>query len=149
MRRPLLVALLLVVLGPACKTAGPQAPPGATVLPEPLGEYPGELRILRHRGDERTVKVEPGERSSGTCAVAVHIRSVTLEKGTARFSLDTVGLPKVGGQAARCQRAQPGLALLVEGLGEDPGLCHRRHPERRTQPIGRRQRIPLRIPDPG
>jgi len=116
MKRSLLVVLSLAILGPACKTAGPRTPPGAAVLPAPLGEYPGELRILRHVGDDRTVKVKPGERRTGSCDVAVHIRVVTFEKGTARFSLDTIGLPKADGQAPRCPRAQPGLALLVEGL---------------------------------
>ncbi len=117
MRRPLLIVLLLVALGPSCKTAGPPTPPGAVVLPEPLGEYPNEVRILRHLGDEQTVKVKPGERRSGSCDVAVHIRSVTYDEGTARFALDTIGLPKTGDEAPpRCKRARPGLALLVEGL---------------------------------
>ena len=116
MKRSLVVTLLLAVLGPACRTAGPQGPPGPAVLPEPLGEYPGELRILRHAGDTQKITVKPGERRASSCDVAVHIRAVTLEKGTARFALDTVGLPKAGGQAARCERARPGLALFVEGL---------------------------------
>jgi TonB family protein len=116
MKRSLLVVLLLVVLGPGCKTAGPPTPPGAVVLPEPLGEYPNEVRILRHPGDEQTVKVKLGERRSGSCDVAVHIRSVTYDEGTARFALDTIGLPKAGDEAPRCKRARPGLALLVEGL---------------------------------
>jgi len=118
MKRHLLVAMLLVVLGPACKSAGSRAPSGPAVLPDPLGEYTGELRIIRHAGDKQTVKARPGERPAGTCELAVRVRAVTFEKGTARFSLDTIGLPKVKGQAARCKRAQPGLLLLVEGLTE-------------------------------
>jgi hypothetical protein len=116
MTRRLLVFLAFVVLAPACKTAGPKAPPGPPVLPEPLGEYTGELRILRHEEGERTLKARPRQAPSGDCHVAVHVRAVALEKETARFSLDTIGLPKVRGQAARCRRAQPGLTLLVEGL---------------------------------
>jgi hypothetical protein len=127
MKRHLLVVLLAVVLGPACKTAGPRVAPGAP-LPEPLAEYTGELRILRHEEGERTLKARPEEIPAGGCHVAVHVRAVTLEKETARFSLDTVGLPKVRGQAAGCRRAQPGLMLLVEGLaaGTDPSTMRAR-----------------------
>ncbi len=117
MKRHLLIAaLLLVVVGPACQSAGSRAPAGAAELPDPLGEYIGELRVIPHSGGKQTVKVRPGERPVGTCELAVRVREVTFEKGTARFSLDTIGLPKVKGQAAKCQRAQPGLMLLVEGL---------------------------------
>jgi TonB family protein len=86
------------------------------VLPEPLGEYRDEVRILSHLGDEQTVTVKPGERPSGSCDVAVLIRTVTYDRGTARFGLDTIGLPKAGDEAPRCKRARPGLALLVQGL---------------------------------
>jgi TonB family protein len=117
MKRPLLVALLLVVLGPACKTAAPPAPPGPAMLPEPFGEYPGEVRILPGVGDDQTIRVEPGKpRKAGSCDLAVHIRSVTLDEGRARFALDTIGLPQVGGQPGRCPKARPGLALFVEGV---------------------------------
>ncbi len=120
MKRHLLVVgmLLVVVVGSACRSAGSRAPAGAAELPDPLGEYIGELRVIPHTGGKKTVKVRAGERPVGTCELAVRVREVTFEKGTARFSLDTIGLPKVKGQAAECQRAQPGLLLLVEGLGE-------------------------------
>jgi hypothetical protein len=120
MKRHLLVGLLVVVLGPACKTAGPRIAPGAP-LPEPLDEYPGQLRILRHEDGKRTVKARPGQAPVGDCQVAVYVRAVTFEKETARFALDTVGLARVRGQATGCRRAQPGLALLVEGLA--PGTA--------------------------
>jgi TonB family protein len=117
MKRPLLVALLLAVLGPACKTAAPPAPPGAAMLPEPFGEYPGGVRVLPRVGDDQTIRVEPGKpRKTGPCDLAVQIRSVTLDNGAARFALDTIGLPRVGGQTARCPKARPGRALIVEGL---------------------------------
>jgi len=119
MKRSFLAVVLLVVLGPACKTAGPPAPSGPPTLPAPLAEYEGELRILRHQGDQKAVEARPGEPLSGDCDVAVHVRSVALEKGAARFSLDSVGLPKVRGQAAACKKAQPGLTLRLEGLTGD------------------------------
>jgi hypothetical protein len=46
------------------------------------------------------------------------VRAIALEKGAARFSLDTLGLPKVRGQAVPCEQARPGLLLFVEGLSE-------------------------------
>lgn len=116
MKRSFLVVPLLVVLGPACKTAGPPAPSGAATLPAPLAEYEGEMRILLHQGDQKAVEARPGQALSGACDIAVHVRSVALDKGAARFSLDTVGLPKVRGQAADCKKAQPGLMLTVSGL---------------------------------
>jgi hypothetical protein len=119
MKRWFLAVVLVVVLGPACKTAGPPAPSGPATLPAPLAEYEGELRILRHLGDEQTVKARPGEAISGGCDVAVHVRSVSLERGVARFSLDSVGLPKVRGQAVDCTKAQPGVTLRLEGLTGD------------------------------
>jgi hypothetical protein len=122
MKRSLLAFAALVVLVPACKTAGPKARLGPPVLPEPLDEYAGELRILRHKEGDKTLKTRPQEALSGGCHVAVYVRAVEYEKETARFSLDTVGLPKVRGQATTCRRAQPGLTLLIEGLagGTDP-----------------------------
>ncbi len=128
MNRRLLAFLALVALAPACKTAGPKGPLGPPVLPEPLGEYTGELRILRHEDGKKTLKARPGETPSGGCHVAVQVRAVALEKGTARFSLDTVGLPKVRGQATRCRKAQPRLTLIVEGLaaGADPSTVRAR-----------------------
>jgi hypothetical protein len=119
MNRHLLAFLALIILAPACKTAGPKAPPGPPVLPEPLGEYTGELRILRHEEGEQTIKARPGQAPTGGCELAVEVRTVTLEKETARFSLGTLGLPKVRGQAVRCRGVRPGLGLLVEGLTRD------------------------------
>jgi hypothetical protein len=119
MKRSLSIALLLVVLGPGCRTAGPKTPPGPPVLPDPLGEYAGELRSLRHEEGKQTIKARPGQAPAGSCELAVRVRTVTLDKETAHFSLDTLGLPKVKGQAVRCRRARPGLRLLVEGLTGD------------------------------
>lgn len=119
-----LAVLLLLVLGPACRSAGPHAPAGPATLPEPLAEYQGEIRILRHAGDEQTVKAATEEDLGRGCDVAVHVRAVALDKGAARFSLDNIGLPKVRGLAVRCEQARPGLLLFVQGLAEgtDPSV---------------------------
>ena len=118
MKLHLLAVLLLIALGPACKTAGPPAPAGPAVLPEPLGEYRGEIRLMNHTGEDREVETRAGVRPPGSCALAVRVHDVSFEKGTARFSLHTVGMPSVRGQEARCRKAQPGLQLRVTGLAE-------------------------------
>ena len=74
-----IAALVLVVVGPACQSAGSRAPAGAAELPDPLGEYIGELRVIPHAGDKQTVKVRPGERPVGTCELAVRVRQVVAE----------------------------------------------------------------------
>jgi hypothetical protein len=116
MKRQLFVVVLLMALVPACRSGGPKTPAGPAVLPDPLAEYRGQYRVLPHQGDERRVRSRPGERVSGSCDVAVHVREVGLDNGVARFSLDIVGLPKVRGKEPDCERANPGLMLLVEGL---------------------------------
>jgi len=118
MTRQRLAVLLLLVIGAACRSAGPQTPAGPATLPEPLAEYQGEIRVLRHGGDEQTVKVRTEKDLTGGCDVAVHVRTVALDKGAARFSLDNIGIPKVRGRATPCQQARPGLLLFVEGLAE-------------------------------
>jgi hypothetical protein len=119
MTRQEVAVLLLLVLGTACRSAGPQTPAGPATLPEPLAGYQGEVRVLPHGGgDAQTVKAGPGKELAGGCDVAVHVRAVAFEDGTARFSLDNIGLPKVRGRAERCEQVRPGLLLFVEGLGE-------------------------------
>jgi hypothetical protein len=119
MKRQLLVVAFLAALLPACRSGGPKTPAGPAALPQPLAEYQGAYRVLPHEGDERRVQSRPGTSLSGSCDVVVHVRQVGLDGGVARFSLDNVGLPKVQGKAPDCERAQPGLMLLVEGLPED------------------------------
>jgi hypothetical protein len=118
MTRQRLAVLLLLSVVPACRSAGPHRPSGPAVLPPPLAQYQGEIRILRHAGDEQKVQVGTVEDLTGGCDVAVHVRTVALDGDTARFSLDNVGLPRVKGRSASCERARPGLLLFVEGVGE-------------------------------
>ena len=78
MTRQRLAVLLLLALGPACRSAGPHAPAGPATLPEPLAGYQGEIRILRHAGDEQTVKAVTEKDLAGGCDVAVHVRAVAV-----------------------------------------------------------------------
>ncbi len=120
MKRPLSGALLLGLLLPACRAAGPKAPPGAPVAPDLLGSYVGESRLLRHRGDERNLSLKARDRPAGECDVAVRVRKAAFEKGAARFSLDTVGLPSLGGREPRCKRVHPGTQLVLTGFPAAP-----------------------------
>jgi hypothetical protein len=117
MKRPGYSLLLLALLVPACKTAGPKGPAAAApALPDLLRSYEGDLRILLHKGDERALTLGLGQSTSGACDLAVRIRSVALEKGAVRFGLETVGLPRVGEHGVTCKRLEPGLQLALTGV---------------------------------
>jgi hypothetical protein len=112
-----LVPLLLL---PACQSA-PKAPAsGPQPLPELLRPYEGALRVLPARGDEKTLALKAGQALVGSCDVAVRVRSVAWDAGTARFSLETVGRPRVGEQRGRCKELLPGRQLSVAGLPGGP-----------------------------
>jgi hypothetical protein len=113
--------LLLAVLAPACQTANPKAAPAAPALPpDLLRPYEGALRVLPHWEDERTLTLRPGERLTGECDVAVRVRSVAFDKGTTRFALDTVGLPRVGKRGMKCKRVEPAIQLVLTGAPSGP-----------------------------
>jgi len=109
--------LLLALLAPACKTAAPKAPPAAPApLPDLLRPYEGARRVLAHKGDERALTLKAGASLTGTCDVAVRVRSVAFETGTVRFALETVGLPRVGERRVTCKRLEPEIQLALTGL---------------------------------
>jgi hypothetical protein len=113
--------LLLALLAPACKTAGPEAPPAAPApLPDLLRPYEGARRVLAQKGDERAITLKAGAALVGTCDVAVRVRSVAFETGTARFALETQGLPRVGERRVTCKRLEPEIQLVLTGLPSGP-----------------------------
>jgi hypothetical protein len=108
---------LLALLVPACKTAGPKGPPSPpTPLSPLLRPYEGALRVLPHRGNERALTLKAGAGLTGDCDVAVRIRSVAFDNGTARFALENLGLPRVGERRVKCKRLEPGTKLVLTGL---------------------------------
>ena len=112
--------LLLAALLPACQTA-PKAPPATTApLPDLLRPYVGALRVLPGRADEKALTLKPGDVLAGTCDLAVRVRSVAFDQGTARFALETVGEPRVGERRPSCKRLQPGLPLVLTGFAAGP-----------------------------
>jgi hypothetical protein len=112
MKRSLAV-LAVVLLSGACKTAGPRM----TTVPagrDPLRPYIGEVRVLRHRADQKSVTAS-AKPLSGDCDMVVRVRAAGFQKGGALFSLDTVGRPAVGGREPRCRTIQPTVQLLLAG----------------------------------
>jgi len=121
MKRSLVGLLLLALLGPACKTGGAKAPPAPPAPPpDLLRPYEGALRVLSHKGDVRTLTVKAGDSLTGDCDVAVRVRSVVFAEGTARFALETLGLPRVGESRVRCKRLEPDLQLALTGFASGP-----------------------------
>lgn len=115
------LSVVPLLLLPACQSGGPKAPPARPQpLPELLRPYEGALRVLPARGDEKTLALKAGQALVGACDVAVRVRSVAYDSGTARFSLESVGRPRVGEQRGRCKVLVPGRQLTIGGLPAGP-----------------------------
>ena len=122
MKRGLAVLLIALAL-PACKSAAPKEPAAAPVPPDVVRGYVDQLRILRHQAVEGARLLDAKRSLAGECDVAVRVRTAAFEKGSLRFGLETIGLPRDGGRPARCQRIQPEGRIALTGFGEslDPG----------------------------
>ena len=120
MKRSWYGLLLLALLAPACKSA-PKAPPATQAqMPDLLRPYDGALRIVPHKGDQKAIRLKAGQALTGACDMAVKVRSVAYDDGTARFALLTVGQPRVGERRVRCKRLEPELQLTLTGLPPGP-----------------------------
>ena len=113
------VALLAVGLA-GCRTGGSDAPPGFADPAELLRPWVDRVRIFRHYGDQRSVSLRPGEREAGDCDVAVRVGSVAFERGAARLSLFSVGLPSVEDRRPQCSDPIAGMQLVLEGFAVSP-----------------------------
>jgi hypothetical protein len=120
MKRSWTGLLLLALVAPACQSSGPKPKPAPPApLPEALRPYQGALRVLLRGGDAKALTLKPGQAPAGSCDVVVRIESLVFGGGTARFSLESVGLPRVGERPRqRCKRLEPELALTLSGLPE-------------------------------
>jgi hypothetical protein len=110
--------LLLALLVPACQTA-PKKPASAAPLPDLLRPYEGALRVLPGRADEKALTLKPADVLTGACDVAVKVRGLAFDKGTVRFSLESIGQPRVGDRRPKCKELQPGMQLVFTGLDPD------------------------------
>jgi hypothetical protein len=115
-KRSVLFVLVLALLGPACRTAGPQVTPAAPVATDPLRVYVDELRLLQQQGDKRRIQIRAGDKSTGPCAAAVRVRAAAFVKGSARFSLETLGVARTRSRETGCRRLQPEQELVITGI---------------------------------
>jgi hypothetical protein len=83
---------------------------------DPLRHYVGEVRFLRGKADERSLTIKPQQRLAGDCDMAMRVRDARFVGEGARFSLETVGRPRVGGREPRCRDIQTGMQLVLAGL---------------------------------
>ena len=120
MKRSWYGLLLLALLAPACKSASKVPPATGPEMPDLLRVYDGALRIVPHKGDQKSIRAKAGQALTGACDMAVKVESVNYNDGTARFALLTVGQPRVGARRGRCKRLQPELQLTVTGLPGGP-----------------------------
>jgi len=120
MKRSKRSLLLLALVLPACHTNPKPAPATGVALPELLRPYLGALRVLPGRGDEKLLRLKPGEPLAGGCDVAVRVASVAFEQGEARFALDGVGQPRMGDKRPKCKVFLPALQLVLIGLPAGP-----------------------------
>jgi hypothetical protein len=119
---PVVALVLGGTVGSGCRSAGP-ARPQATgpARTDPLAGWVGETRILRHRGDQGkwSVKQQDLRSASGQCDVAVEVRQARFDRGTAAFTLETIGRPRLarrGARQERCADDQPQIAFSVSGF---------------------------------
>jgi hypothetical protein len=120
MKRSWYGLLLLALLAPSCKSA-PKAPPQAPApLPDLLRPYEAALRILPQQGDVKALTLKPGQGLTGTCDVAVRVRSVAFASATVRFALEAVGLPRAGERRGSCKSLEPRIELALTGLPAGP-----------------------------
>ena len=112
MRARAIVAVALAAALPACatKSRAPAAGPGTDFL----RPYVGQQRILRFRGDQAKVAVKKSDPAqlSGTCDVAVEVKSAAVARGVPQLTLETIGMPATERGRPRC-KAVPGMVTLT------------------------------------
>jgi hypothetical protein len=119
---PMAALVLGGTLGSGCRSAGPVAP--RTTGParmDPLSGWVGQTRILRHRGDKGqwNVKRQDLRSASGTCDVAVEVRQARFDRGTATFTMDMIGRPRLmrrGAHQERCGDDQAQIMMNIAGF---------------------------------
>ncbi len=116
MKRNALSLLAFAFLMPACRTAAPSVTPRGVSPEDPLRAYLDEVRLLRPDGDKPRIRLEQRQAVRSGCAVAVRVRAASFDKGTARFSLETLGMPRVNDRRVGCRRTRPELELSISGF---------------------------------
>lgn len=87
-----------------------------------IRSFAGKEVILIRRGGEAKVKLDRAklDRLSGSCDVAVAVRTADLDKGKARFLLELIGTPQLtSGPRNVCPRVQPNTEVEIAGFAEN------------------------------
>lgn len=87
-----------------------------------IRSFAGKQVILVRRGGEAKVKLDRAKLNhlSGSCDVAVAVRTANLDKGKATFLLEDIGTPELTtGPKNHCTQRQPNMELEVFGFAED------------------------------
>jgi hypothetical protein len=120
--RILQVGLTIASVGalPACHPAhGPQGVPSAGAAADFAKAYQGQARLLPGLAEKSKISHTRGAAlEKGGCDVAVLVTSATLSGGTARFTLEPIGLPHIEQQPAtrRCSQPPREYQLVMSGL---------------------------------
>ena len=111
------VSLALAGLAAGCRSGGrttvSQPKPGA----DPLQKFVGQKMVLRHFGDRKDAAIKRGEEPKGGCDVAVNVVAATAVGDSARFTLDSLGRLRVGGNpVGKCGGLATPITLTVRGV---------------------------------
>jgi hypothetical protein len=110
--------------GSGCRSAAKPAPRTAgPARPDPLAGMVGQVRIMRHRGDQgkTSVKWQELRTATGGCDIAVQVRQARFDRGTAVLNMDMIGRPRLARRGARQERCGDDQAqVLLSISGFDP-----------------------------
>jgi hypothetical protein len=116
------LALTFLVLGAllGCRPArGPQGGPAAGAVAGLSRTYQGQPRLLVGVAERSKISHERGDAlARGGCDVAVLVTSALLKGGTARFTMEPIGIPRIEQQPSsrKCAKPPREYTLVVSRL---------------------------------
>jgi hypothetical protein len=120
--RILQVGLTIVgvaVLSGCHPARGPQGVPSAGAAADLAKAYQGQARILPGLAEKSKISHARGAAlEKGSCDMGVLVTSAALSGGTARFTLEPIGLPRIEQQPAarKCSKPPREYQLVISGL---------------------------------
>lgn len=80
----------------------------------------GQDLILAHIGEQPRVRLKKSHtRIAGNCDLAVVVQDAGWKSGTARFTLQTIGMPSAADQHNKCRIPQDAIDLEITGFAPD------------------------------
>jgi hypothetical protein len=112
------VPLVLAGMAAGCRSGGGRvAVTDQRPVADPLQKFVGQKMVLRRFGDRKDAAIKRGEEPKGGCDVAVQVVSAAAAGDSARFTLDSLGRLRVGGNpVGRCDRLASPITLTVRGV---------------------------------